>query len=49
MDKTEEQVQLTPEQQHQKDLERIKLLCPIDDTLMRETFRGELKLVEKVL
>ena len=49
MDKTEEQVQLTPEQQHQQDLERIKLLRPIDDTLMREIFRGELKLVEKIL
>ena len=40
---------LTPEQQHQKNLELLKKLRPIDDSFMREMFRGDLKFTEYVL
>ena len=40
---------LTPEQQHQKNLELLKKLRPIDDSLMREMFRGDLAFTEYVL
>ena len=40
---------LTAEQQHQKNLELLKKLRPMDDAFMREMFRGDLKFTEDVL
>ena len=39
----------TAEEQHQKDLERLAQLRPIDDDLMREMFRGNMPLAQLVL
>ena len=33
---------LTPEERHQKDLEALEKLRPLDDTFMRELFRNDL-------
>ena len=40
---------LTPEEQHQKDLETLEQLRLLDDTFMREAFRNNLKLAQFVL
>lgn len=42
-------IELTPEEQHRRNLERLALLRPIDDTLMRELFRNNLPLAQLVL
>lgn len=39
----------TPEQQHQKDLERLSSMRPMDDDLMRELFRNNIPLAQFVL
>ncbi len=41
--------ELTPEEQHQKDLERLEQMRPMDDDLMREIFRNNIPLAEFVL
>lgn len=46
MNKTEEQKK---EQQHQRDLQRLRMLRPIDDTLMRALFQENIPLVQLVL
>ena len=40
---------LTPEEQHQKDLERLEKMRPIDDDFMRELFRNNIPLAQLVL
>jgi len=40
---------LTPEEQHQKDLETLEQLRLLDDTFMREAFRNNLELAQFVL
>ena len=40
---------LTPEEQHQKDLETLEKLRILDDTLMREVFRNNLELAQFML
>ncbi len=40
---------LTPEEQHQKDLEQLANYRPLDDDFMRELFRNNLELAEFVL
>ena len=40
---------LTPEEQHQKDLETLEKLRILDDTLMREVFRTNLELAQFML
>ena len=40
---------LTPEEQHQKDLETLEQLRLLDDTFMREAFRNDLELVQFML
>ena len=40
---------LTPEEQHQKDLETLGKLRILDDTLMREVFRNNLELAQFML
>ena len=40
---------LTPEEQHQKDLETLEQLRLLDDTFMREAFRNNLELVQFML
>ena len=40
---------LTPEQQRQKKLELLQKLKPMDDSFMREMFRGDLEFTEYVL
>ena len=47
--KAEEIKELTPEEQHQQDLERLEKLRPMDDTFMRELFRNDKKLAQFVL
>ena len=42
-------IELTPEERHKKDLERLAKLRPIDDTLMRELFRNNMPLAQRVL
>ena len=41
--------ELTPEEQHKKDLERLEQMRPMDDDLMREIFRNNIPLAEFVL
>lgn len=41
--------ELTPEEQHQKDLERLEKMRPIDDDFMRELFRNNIPLAQLVL
>ena len=40
---------LTPEERHQKDLEALAKLRPLDDTFMRELFRNDLELAQFML
>lgn len=40
---------LTPEERHQKDLEALEKLRPLDDTFMRELFRNDLELAQFML
>lgn len=40
---------LTSEEQHKKDLERLKKMRPLDDDLMRELFRNNIPLAQFVL
>ena len=40
---------LTPEERHQKDLEALKKLRPLDDIFMRELFRNDLELAQFML
>ena len=39
----------TKEQQHEENLERLKLLRPIDDEFMRVMFKDDLPLAQMVL
>lgn len=41
--------ELTPEEQHKKDLERLEKMRPMDDDLMREIFRNNIPLAQFVL
>lgn len=40
---------LTPEERHQKDLEALEKLRPLDDTFIRELFRNDLELAQFML
>ena len=41
--------ELTPEEQHKKDLERLEQMRPMDDDLMRAIFRNNIPLAQFVL
>ena len=41
--------ELTPEEQHRKNLEQLANYCPLDDDFMRELFRNNLELAEYIL
>ena len=40
---------LSPQKQHQKNLDALEKLRPLDDTFMRELFRNDLELAQYML
>lgn len=46
---TELDIELSPDEMHKRNLERLKQLRPIDDDFMRELFRNNMPLAELVL